>query len=190
MSSITLNMDMKFMKHPFIRLFFMDHLKLYKRNDKELEGLLFTVKQFSADIGMEFVLDKYAKATLRKSNITHTTAVEMDIEATIHEVDQVETYKYLGNDEGNGTQHSKMKEKLRKEGYRRAKAILKTELNLVNRIEVINICAINWILQDLKRIDTKIGKLLTCYKMHYPKVDKDQLYVPNLKGEKVSCKQN
>ena len=37
---------------------------------------------------------------------------------------------------------------------------------------------INWTLQDLRRIDTKIRKLLTCYKMHHPKADKDRLYLP------------
>ena len=43
-------------------LFYMDELKLYAKNDKEREGLLSTVKQFSDDIGMEFGLDKCAKA--------------------------------------------------------------------------------------------------------------------------------
>ena len=75
-----------------------------------------------------------------------------------------------------------MKEKIRKECYRRARAILKTELNSANKIEAINTLAItvvqysfntiNWTLQDLRQIDT-IRKLLTYYKMHYPKADKD-----------------
>ena len=34
-------------------LFYMDDLKLYAKNDKEHEGLLSTVKQFSDDIGMD-----------------------------------------------------------------------------------------------------------------------------------------
>ena len=34
-------------------LFYMDGLKLYAKNDKELEGLIFTVKQFSDDVGMD-----------------------------------------------------------------------------------------------------------------------------------------
>ena len=61
--------------------------------------------------------------------------------------------------------------------------MLKTELNSANRIEAINTLAIiNWILQHLGRINTKIRKLLTCYKMHYPKADKDQLYLPRCEG--------
>ena len=96
----------------------MDDLKLYAKNDEELEGLLSTVKQISDDIGMEFGLDKCAKASFIKGKFTRTTAVELDIDTTIRELDQEETYKYLGIDERNGIQHSKMKEIIRKECYR------------------------------------------------------------------------
>ena len=76
-----------------------------------------------------------------------------------------------------------MKEKIRNECYRRVRAILKTELNWANRIEAINTLAmpdvqynfnvINWTLQDLRRIDAKIRKLLTYYMKHYPKAGED-----------------
>ena len=76
-----------------------------------------------------------------------------------------------------------MKEKIRKECYRRARAVLKTELNSANRIEAINTLAtpvvqytfniISWTLQHLRRIDMKIRKLLICYKMHHSKANKD-----------------
>ena len=46
-------------------LFYMDDLKLYAKNDGDLEGLLATVKRFSDDINMEFGLDKCAKATFK-----------------------------------------------------------------------------------------------------------------------------
>ena len=72
--------------------------------------------------------------------------------------------------------------------------MLKSERNSVNRIEVINTLAmpfvqysfnvINWILQNLRRIDTKIRKLLTCYKMQYLKADKNRLYLPRSEGGK------
>ena len=94
-------------------LFYIDDLKLYAKNDKELEGLLSTVKQFSDDIGMEFGLDKCAKASFVKGKLNRTTAAELDIDTAIRELDQDETYKYLGIDEGNGIQHSNMKEKIK-----------------------------------------------------------------------------
>ena len=43
----------------------MDDLKLYACNDYELEGLSKAVKAFTDDIGMEFSLDKCAKATFK-----------------------------------------------------------------------------------------------------------------------------
>ena len=91
-------------------------------------------------------------------------------------------------------ENSKVKKKIRKECYRRARAILKTELNSANRTEAINTLAmpfvqysfnlINWTLQDLRRIDTKIRKLLTRFKMHHPKADKGRLYLPRSKGDR------
>ena len=69
------------MKSPSI-INHLDNLKLYLKNDKELEGLFFAVKQFIADIRMEFRLDKCAKATFRKGKLIRTNAVELDIDKT------------------------------------------------------------------------------------------------------------
>ena len=41
---------------------------------------------------------------------------------------------------------------------------------------------INWTLRELRKIDTKIRKLLTYYKMNHPKADKDQFYLPRTEG--------
>ena len=75
-------------------------------------------------------------------------------------MDQGGTYKYLGVTEGDGIQHSKMKEKIRKEYYRRIRLVLKSELNAINKIEAINTVAtpdvtysfniINWTAEDIK----------------------------------------
>ena len=43
---------------------------------------------------------------------------------------------------------------------------------------------INWTLQDLRRIDTKKRKLLTCYKTHHSKADKDGLYLSRTEGSR------
>ena len=70
---------------------------------------------------------------------------------------------------------------MRKECYRRVRAILKTELNSANRTETINTLlmldaqysfnVINW---KFRRIDTKIRKQLTFYHL---KGGKDRLYL-------------
>ena len=56
-------------------LFYMGDLKLYGKNDFELEGLLRTVKTFSDDIGMTFGLDKCAKATFIRRKLKSTSSI-------------------------------------------------------------------------------------------------------------------
>ena len=41
---------------------------------------------------------------------------------------------------------------------------------------------INWTIPEIRRLDTKIRKLLTCNRMHHPKADVDRLYVPRNEG--------
>ena len=85
-----------------------------------------------------------------------------------------------------------MKEKVRKEYYRRVRLILESELNAVNSISAINslvipiiTCSmniINWQINDIKKLDTKTRKFLTMHGMHHPKTDVDRLYLPRNKG--------
>ena len=85
-----------------------------------------------------------------------------------------------------------MKEKIRKEHYRRIRSIMKTELNSRNRIQAINSLAvpvvqysfnvINWNLSDLQRMDTKTRKLMTANRMHHPKADTDRIYLLRKEG--------
>ena len=96
------------------------------------------------------------------------------------------TYKYLGVSEGNGVQHSQMKEKIRK------KYSAGCGWNSANKLEAINTLAvpvvtyslnvINWTLQELAKLDTKTRKFLTMYKMHHPKSDVDRLYLSRTEG--------
>ena len=81
-----------------------------------------------------------------------------------------------------------MKHKLKKELVRRTQLILKIELNSKNGITVINTLGIpvitysfsiiEWNLSEVKRLDIKIGKMMTVYSMHPPKADIHCLYLP------------
>ena len=173
-------------------LLYMDDLKLYSKNDKQLEGLLNTVKIFSDDIEMQFGLDKCAKASFKKGKLTKTTNVKLDDTCVIQELTQEGTYKYLGIDEGNGIKHAATKEKVRKEYYRRIKMILKSELNSCNKITAINALAIpvvsyslnviNWQMKEIRKMDAKTRKLMTMYRMNHPKADVDRIYLPRKEG--------
>ena len=127
-----------------------------------------------------------------KGKLASTGNIVIDDDTEIQELDQEGVYKYLGVDESDGIQHSKMKEKIRKEYNRRVRLILRTELNGRNKIEAINSLAvpvvqysfgiIDWKISELKKIDTKTRKLLNMHKMLHPKADVERLYIPRKDG--------
>ena len=64
------------MKHN--KPFYMDDLKLFAKNDQQLEGLLNIVKQFSHDIGMELGLDKCSKSTFSRGKLLKAKNITLD----------------------------------------------------------------------------------------------------------------
>ena len=93
-------------------LFYMDDLKLYEKNNCKLDGLLHLwIKTFSDDINMTYGLEKCAKATFVWGKLKYISSIELDTDTKIKKLDHEETHKYLGIEEGDGSQHAKMKEK-------------------------------------------------------------------------------
>jgi len=70
--------------------------------------------------------------------------------------------------------------------------ILKSEQNARNKITAIGALAVpvlrycfgifNWRTEEIKKIDRKTRKMLTMYKMQYPKADIDTLYIKRKEG--------
>ena len=57
-------------------LLFMDDLKLYSRNEKELDSLVQTIHIFSKDIAMEFGIEKCAMLVIEKRKIVKSVGIE------------------------------------------------------------------------------------------------------------------
>lgn len=68
---------------------------------------------------MEFKLDKCARAILITAKFFKFSNVVLDVNITIKKLERIEAdvHKYLGMNEGDGIQHSKMKERVLKECY-------------------------------------------------------------------------
>ena len=170
----------------------MFDLKTFGKNDQEQTSLLTIVKGFSDDIQMEFGLEKCSKATFKKGKLTTTENIQIDLDTTIQQLEQEGTYKYLGVNKGDGIQHAKMKEKIKKEYYRRIRMITKSELNAINRMEAINPLAtpvvtysfniVDWKIKEIRKLDRKTRKLLTMERMHHPRADVDRMYLPRNKS--------
>ena len=74
-------------------MFDIDDLKLYAKDDSELEGLLKIVKGFSDDIGIEFSLSKCAKATLKGGKLEKSHHARLDDETMIKDLEQEKVYQ-------------------------------------------------------------------------------------------------
>ena len=147
---------------------------------------------FSDNIRVEFGLDKCAKASFVCSKLTAKESIQIYLDTTIEKLEPEESYKYLVINEGDGIQHSHMKEKIRKEYYRRLQLVTNSKLNASNRIDAMNTLAvpvvtcnfniIDWTKQELQRMNRKTCKIITVERMHHPQVDKDRMYVYRSKG--------
>ena len=74
---------------------YMDDIKLFAKNEKELETLIHTVRIYSQDIGMEFGIEKCAMLVM-KSGKRHTTdGIELPNQDKIRTLGENDAYKYL-----------------------------------------------------------------------------------------------
>ena len=114
----------------------------------------------------------------------------------IQDLDQAETYKYLAMEEEEGVQHHKMKVKITKEYKRRFKLVLKSELNVKNKIAAINTLAvpvilysyvvIDWKLDEIQDLDRMTRKQLCMNWMQAKKADVHRIYLPCQEGGRSS----
>ena len=172
-------------------LLFMDDLKLYAGNDKDLEFLLNIVDSFTKDIKMKFGLDKCAKCTVKKGRRVHTQNIVLG-EQEIQDLEGDSAYKYLGVEEKENLEHKKMREKIGAEYLKRVRKILKTQLTSKNKITAINQLAIpvisysigiiNWNQSDINRLDVKTRKMLIGAKVMYRNQCHPRIYLPRSQG--------
>ena len=173
-------------------LFYVDDLKLYGTSDNQLTGLINIVKNVSDDIKIECELDKCAKASFKRGKKVSAEGIPLNDNQVIQDLDQAETYKYLGMEEGEGVQHHKMKVKITKEFKSRIKLVLNSELNARNKIAATNTLAVpvilysygvnDWKLDEIQDLDRMTRKQLCMNWMLAKKADVDRIYLPCHKG--------
>ena len=66
-------------------LLFMVDLELYRKNEKQVDNLIYTVRVFSSDIAMEFGISKCAVLVMKRGNVVKCEGLEEE-----------DGYKYLG----------------------------------------------------------------------------------------------
>ena len=172
-------------------LLFMDDLKLYGKNEAELEALIGVVFEYSDDIGMRFGLDKCGVLVVEKGVKTKCEGVNLPDGERIKEIEEG-GYKYLGVLEAEQIMEKEMKVKLKTEYFRRVKLLLKSKLYGGNMIKGINSWAVsvirytagilNWTKKELKEMDIRTRKMMTMAGTFHQKGDVDRLYLPRNEG--------
>ena len=93
---------------------YMDDIKLFAKNEKELETLIHTVRICSWDIGMEFGIEKCTIHVMKSGKRQLTDRMELPNKDKIKTLAENEAYKYLGILEADTIKQVEMKEKFRK----------------------------------------------------------------------------
>ena len=121
----------------------MEDLKLYSKSEKVLDSLIQTVRMFSEDIGMQFGIDKCAMLVMKKGKIVKSDGIQLPNDKVIKSLQEGESYKYLGVPEADEVMVNEMKDKVKKEYYRRVRKVLETKLNSGNVFKAINAWAVS-----------------------------------------------
>ena len=104
---------------------FMNDLKIFAKNKREINGLVSTVKILSSDIEMKFGIKRFGVLVLKREKVVSSEGVEMPDGERIKEVEK-NGYRYLSILEYKKIKESKMKENFRKEYLSRTKLIMKS----------------------------------------------------------------
>ena len=90
----------------------MDDIKLFAKNEKELETLIHTVRIYSEDLGMEFGIEKCALLVMKSGKRHLTDGMELPNQNKIGTLGENETYKYIGILEADNIKQAEMKDKI------------------------------------------------------------------------------
>ena len=170
---------------------YMDDLKLYTESEEDMQTLVNTTAEFSADIKMQFGLDKCATIRIKKGTKAVVDGISLPTGDHIHDLDD-EGYKYLGILEADTILHADMKSLVSKEYIRRVRKVLKSQLHGRNCIQAINTWAVpvvrygagilSWKTTETKALDVKTRKLMRIHGAQHPQGDVDRLYVSRRQG--------
>ena len=162
-------------------LMYMNDIKLFAKNEKELEILIHAVRIYSQDIGMEFGIEKCAMLVMKSGKRHMTNGMELPNHDRIRTLEEKETDKYLGILEADTIKQVQMKDTIQKEYLRRKRKLHETKLSSRNLIKGINTWAVplvryflKWTREELKRMDQRTRKLMTMNKALHTRDDVDR----------------
>ena len=117
---------------------YMDDIKLFAKNEKELETLIHAVRIYSQEIGMEFGIEKCVVLVMISDKRHLIGQMELPSQDKIRTLGKKETYKYLRIFKADTIKQVEMKDKIKKEYLKRTRKLIETKLSSINLIKGIN----------------------------------------------------
>ena len=110
-------------------LLYMDDIKLYAKNERDIDSLIHLTRVYSEDIRMSFGLEKCGRIIARRGKVIKTDGLELPAG---HIADMQTSYKYLGIPQSNHDQEEKRT--ATSKYHQRVSQVLKSQLNEKNKI--------------------------------------------------------
>ena len=95
----------------------MDDIKLFAKNEKELDTLIQTIEIFSQDIGMGFVMEKCAMLMMKSDKRQTLEWIVLPHQERIRTYGEKKNYKYWWILETDIIKQAEIKEKIEKEYF-------------------------------------------------------------------------
>ena len=134
---------------------------------------------------MQFGVDKCAMLVMKKGKIVKPDGIAESNDKAIKSLEEGKSY--LGVLEADEVMVNEMKDKVKKQHYRRVRKVLETQLNSGNVFKAINTWAVSvvrysaaflgWPRLQLEEIDWRMRKLLTMHNRFLPKSNVDRRYL-------------
>jgi hypothetical protein len=179
-------------KHKVSHLFYMDDLKLYAPNRDKLHSLVEITKRFSADICMEFGLDKCAVLDCKAGKVVHTEDLQLMDGTSVPHLDIDATYKYLGMHQLMSINTMLIKQSVQEAYVKRVTKVMRSELNAGSKFCALNSWAVpvlmysfgvvSWSQTELLALNRLTRTILTKYRGHHPNASVNRLYLPRSRG--------
>ena len=152
------------------RLFFVNDLKLFARNLYIAKQLLDIVTTFSKDIKMQFGVDNCAYIYIERGKRKSLGETINISGLEIKELEEGDTYRYLGQDESVCYDGPINKERVSKEYLKRVKKIWNLQLSAINKSTAHNVFAVpimtptigilDWMRKEIEDLDIKSRKVI------------------------------
>ena len=101
-------------------LLFMDDLKLFAKNEDQIDNLVNAVRVCSEDIKMEFGLPKCGVLIMKRGKVVKSEGISMPDGKMMKNIEEG-GYKYLEILEAEGAKHEEMKDRIKNEYIRRVR---------------------------------------------------------------------